>query len=141
MNNKIKGYKIDFSNNCVYMNYKFATASARYGSEEYKIIQDIKKDFPQMRFVTRSGRKQKTCNANKRLTYWNMERYIRVQKNADELLVAFEIAKEESKCEDSPYAYVRSWFVQQFPDYKQCKLWKENENVMSIPNTPVDAAS
>lgn len=141
MNNKIKGYKIDFSNNCVYMNYKFATASAEYGSEEYQIVQEIKKDFPKMRFVTRSGRNQKTCNANKRLTYSNMERYIKVQNNAEELLIAFEIAKEESKCEKSPYAYVRLWFIKQFPDYKQSKLWKESENVITIPNTPVDVAS
>ena len=35
----VKGYKIDFTTNTVVMNYKFAEASEKYGSPEYRLLQ------------------------------------------------------------------------------------------------------
>lgn len=130
--NNIKGYEIDFKTNTFYMNFKFyEKVSKDIFSKEYEIYQKICKDFPQMKLVTRAGRKTKTCNANKRLTYANMESYIKVQDNADELMAAFVIAKEESKNKPSPYAFVRDWFVKQFPNYKECKILKD-DNIISF---------
>ena len=129
--NKIKGYEIDFTTNTLYMNYKFAEASTEYGTPEYKLLQNIRKDLPNIKIEKRAGRKTKTCNANKRLTYANMESYIKVQDNADELMAAFVIAKEESKNKPSPYAFVRDWFVKQFPNYKECKILKD-DNIISF---------
>lgn len=117
------GYKIDYATNTLYMNYKFASAAMVYNTAEYNRIQDIRKDFPNIRIITRAGRKKTTCNASKNLTYKNMEKYISVQDNAEELMAAFEIAKQESKCQTSRYAYVRNWFVTQFPNYKENKIF------------------
>ena len=125
--NKIKGYEIDFTTNTLYMNYKFANAAKDVFSKEYEIYQKICNDFQNIKVIVRAGRKTKTCNANKRLTYANMESYIKVQDNADELMAAFVIAKEESKNKPSPYAFVRDWFVKQFPNYKECKILKEDK--------------
>lgn len=136
MAKKNNGYKIDFTKNVVYMNYKFASASMEFGTTEYKLIQEILKDFPQMKLVTRAGRTVKTCNANKRLTYANMERYIRVQEDAEKLMIAFEIAKEESQKQASPYAFVRNWFVNQFPDYQKCKVFDGEKTVVLTVAAP-----
>lgn len=122
-----KGYEIDFATNTLYMNYQFAKATKEYNTEEYKILKNITTDFPNINVVIKAGRKQTTCNANKRMTYANMESYIKVQDNADELMAAFVIAKEESKNKPSPYAFVRDWFVKQFPNYKECKILKEDK--------------
>ena len=130
-NNKIKGYEIDFTTNTLYMNYKFANAAKDVFSKEYEIYQKICNDFQNIKVIVRAGRKTKTCNANKRLTYANMESYIKVQDNADELMAAFVIAKEESKNKPSPYAFVRDWFVKQFPNYKECKILKD-DNIISF---------
>lgn len=144
MKETIKGYKIDFATNTLYMNYKFASAATKFGTDEYNRLQDIRKDFPNIKIVTRAGRKVKTCNVNKRLTYANMETYISVQNNADELMCAFVIAKEESKCEPSPYAFVRNWFIKQFPDYQESKIF-DGEKVISFavtaPTTEQEKAS
>lgn len=129
--NKIKGYEIDFATNTLYMNYKFANAAKDVFSKEYEIYQKICNDFQNIKVIVRAGRKTKTCNANKRLTYANMESYIKVQDNADELMAAFVIAKEESKNKPSPYAFVRDWFVKQFPNYKECKILKD-DNIISF---------
>lgn len=128
-----KGYEIDFTTNTLYMNYKFAEASSEYGTPEYKLLQNIRRDLPNIKMVKRAGRKQTTCNASKRLTYANMEEYIRVQDNADELMAYFEIAKAESKKENSPYAFVRDWFVKQFPNYRECKVF-EREKIVPFNN-------
>ncbi len=130
-NNKIKGYEIDFTTNTLYMNYKFAEASTQYGTPEYKLLQNIRKDLPNIKMVKRAGRNAKTCNANKRLTYANMESYIKIQDNADEIMAAYMIAREESKSQKSPYAFVRNWFVKQFPKYKECKV-VDREKIISF---------
>jgi hypothetical protein len=58
-----------------------------------------------------------------------MESYIKGQTemNVEELLYLFELAKIESKCAKSPYAFVRDWFVKQFPDYQECKTFERNK--------------
>ena len=47
-----------------------------------------------------------------------MEKYISVYENAKELEEAVERAKILSADAKSPYAYVRKWFIKQFPDYE-----------------------
>lgn len=127
-----KGYEIDIATNTLYMNYKFyKKASTDIFSVEYKIFQQVKKDNPNVKIEVKAGRKQTTCNASKRLTYANMEKYISVQDNADELMVFFEKAKVESKKEASPYAFVRDWFVKQFPNYQECKVF-EREKIIAF---------
>lgn len=126
----LKGYSIDHSKGVIVMNYKFAAAANRYGTAEYSLLLKLREDHPGYETETRSGRKRTACNANKRLTYENMSRYILCQPNAEELYAAFEQNKEESKAQHSPYAYVRSWFVEQFPDYKSCSTFVETtENI------------
>lgn len=61
--NKIKGYEIDFTTNTLYMNFKFAVASTEYGTPEYKLLQNIRKDLPNIKIERRAGRKTKTCKS------------------------------------------------------------------------------
>lgn len=133
-----KGYEIDFTTNTLYMNYKFANAAKVYGTEEYKLLQKICTDLPKIKIVTRAGRNAKSCNANKRLTYANMEEYISVQDNADELMAYFVIAQKESKKAHSPYAYVRNWFVTQFPNYQECKVFERNKVIPFVEAAPTE---
>lgn len=126
-----KGYEFDITTNTLYMNYKFANATKVYGSNEYNIMRSITTDFPNIKIVTKAGRKQTTCNASKRLTYKNMQEYIMAQDNCEPLLASFMLARIESKCAPSPYAFVRDWFVKQFPNYQECKVF-EREKIIAF---------
>ena len=42
-----------------------------------------------------------------------------VFQNADKLLAQFEVVKECSKQQPSPYKFVLDWFKAQFPNYKK----------------------
>ena len=93
---KVKGCKIDFTTHTAVINYKFAEAAEEYGSSEYRLLQSIKQDFPDIKICVKSGREQKTARYNKRFTYANMEKYIRCFDNSDVLLKRFETVKDMS---------------------------------------------
>lgn len=100
------------------MNYKFAAAAAKYGTPENVLLKNIRNDFPGMTEVVISGREQTTPRPNHRLTYENMEKYIKASSGFEELLMEFETVKAQSKAATSPYKYVCDWFFAQFPNYK-----------------------
>ena len=127
-----EGYKILFDSNTVIMNYKFAAAAAKSGTREILLMRDIRRDFPGMKEITVSGRVQTSAKSNARLTYENMEKYIRVYENADELLAVFETVKAASVALASPYKYVCDWFKAQFPEYKNSLIF-EGGNLKAVP--------
>lgn len=112
------GYKINFTNNTITVNYKFAAAMEDCTTAEYEIIKKIKADFPQMKVMIKSGRTKTAATKNKRMTYENMEKYISVYSNSEEILEVFKTVKAMSKLAVSPYKYVLDWFTEQFPNYK-----------------------
>lgn len=132
----MNGYKIDFANNVITMNYKFAAAASQYGTTEYNLIRDIKADFPDLKEVVKSGREQKNARPNKRLTYANMLKHISVYDNAAELTNAFESVKTLSKTTASPYKYVSDWFIAQFPDYNKAPTFKEGRLIAMPVKAP-----
>ena len=121
-------YKIDLAKNTLTLNYKCSRMANEHGSPEYNKVREILAENPGMRIVVESGHKAKTPHHSRRLTYANMERYILVQDNADELMTAFALVKEESKKEKSPYAHVRSWFFTQFEDCHDLRVLIADEN-------------
>ena len=120
-----EGYKMLFGENTVIMNHKFAAAAAKYGTKENKLMKSIREDFPGMTEVVVSGREQKSAKTNHRLTYENMEKYIQVHENAEELLEVFATVKAASVALASPYKYVSDWFKAQFPNYKKSVVFKD----------------
>ena len=133
---KLRGYKIDFASETLYMNYTFAEAATNPTSDEYKLLKTLREDFPNMAVVVKSGREQKKAHHNKRLTYKNMETHINAYANAEELLEVFETVKALSKPLASPYAYVHDWFVAQFPNYKQTVIFKDDKITIAPVKPP-----
>jgi len=136
-NSTVKGYKINFTNNTITMNYKFYKNAQDITSKEYQLLKAIKEDFPAITLVVEAGRKVTTTQKNKRLTYENMLRHMNSYKNADELVEMFEIVKELSMPLASPYKYVCDWFNTQFPNYKNCMLSLEaTGNMLPVASAP-----
>ena len=137
-NDKVKGYKLDFSTNTLTVNYKFHRAMSDFGSAEYLRYKEILADFPHLKVVVKAGRTITTTRPTKRLTYENMDSYIGCYENCDELRAAFAIVRQKSKVLASPYKYVRDWFEAQFPDYR-CSVGFDGEKaavtLAAIPNT------
>lgn len=133
---KNKGYSIDFLTNTLVMNYKFSQAAEVYGSAEYTIIQGIRVDFPNIKICIKSGREQKGPRYNKRLTYENMEKYIKCFENSDVLLERFEKVKKMSLIVKSPYKFVCDWFTVQFPNYNNLSEFENSFSMITLVPIP-----
>lgn len=133
----VRGYRIDFSCDTVYLNYTFAAAAERdFLSSEAKRLREIKEAFPAFKVVVKAGREITATRRTKRLTYENMEEYISTFDNADELLAEFEITKRQSKSSPSPYKFVRDWFEARFPNYKTASIFAEKGQPNEITKIP-----
>lgn len=121
----VRGYRIDFTTNTLYLDYRFTAAAMRdFLSPEAKRLRDIQAAFPQITVITKAGREITTPRPTKRLRYDKMAEYI--EATAPERLEEFELVKEQSKPQKSPYKYVREWFVGTFPDYRTATVFKED---------------
>ena len=104
----------------------FARKAQIYGTEEYRIWLEIQKDVPGAKMETKKiKRNPEKKTSNKNLTYVNMERYIRTQEGAEEVLKEFEVEKLRSKITHHPYSYMRAWFVAKYPDYAGAGMFAE----------------
>lgn len=112
-------YKVDFVNNTLTMTKAFEDAASDPTSQEYKLLQQIRADFPGLTIIRKTRRAPKKARPTKNLTYKHMEQYMSVFQNADKLLAQFEVVKECSKQQPSPYKFVRDWFEAQFPKYRE----------------------
>lgn len=101
----------------------FAKKAVIFGTEEYKLWREYRKDFPQAQMITKTIKKNPDKETNKNLTYKNMEAYIMTQDNAEDLMKEFHKAQEMAKVQTSPYRCVLAWFKQTFPKYDEYKVF------------------
>ena len=106
-------------NNTFTMSKAFEEALNNPASEEYKLFLQLRADFPGLTIIRKTRRAPKKARPNKNLTYKHMEQYMSVFENASDLLAQFEVVKECSKQQPSPYKFVLDWFKAQFPKYKE----------------------
>lgn len=60
-----------------------------------------------------------THQTKKGLTFKQMEVYISKCRNADKRMTEFVTVKELSKGQTSPYKYVKTWFMANYPNYSE----------------------
>ena len=68
--------KVDFENKVIYMNRIFAKEAANAKSDEYRQLQEVRKDYPDYPVKIRTIKKQPLKESYKGLTYDFMENYM-----------------------------------------------------------------
>ena len=123
-------YKVDFVANTITITAAFAKAMNDPTSAEYKIIAQIRKDFPEMEIIrkthktpskyqTKTGEKF-SCNQFKNLTYKNMETFIMGLPSAEAYMEEYLFLKNyAAEVQTNGYTIIRRWFVAQFPDFRK----------------------
>lgn len=111
---------IDHENKKIRLPKAFAKASGKYGSEEYRMLMEIKRDVPNYEVIVETTRKKPKDNY-KGLTYDYMERYI--QKHNSELIEEFKILHGEKEdmnglFKSRSYSQIKKWFLTNFPEVK-----------------------
>ena len=108
----------------------FEKKACIFGTEEFKLWREYKKECPNARMVTKSIKKNPNQKNRRNMTFDNMEAYIATQDKAEELMEEYETIKKRSKIQKSPYQYVLSWFEAKFEgvnDLDQFMAQKEAE--------------
>lgn len=127
-------FKLNHADETIELTKQFAKASGKYNSEEYKLLMEVKKDFPNYKIVVKDTPKRKQSKDSfKGLTYDYMERYIQKQGNDEEILKAFnELRKKENTndklTERATYGEIKKWFLNTFPEVKEFQL-KQKEMI------------
>ena len=108
----------------------FEKKACIFGTEEFKLWREYKKEFPNAKMVTKSINKNPNQKNRRNMTFENMEAYIATQPDAKALKKEFETIKQRSQIQKSPYQYVLSWFEAKFEgfnDLDQFMVQKEAE--------------
>lgn len=131
---KRRDFSFDAITGTVTVTKAFADKLSNPASEEYKLLRQIKADYPSLAITKRTHRtKSNFVNQYKKLTYENMEAFISLLPNADELLGVFNSLRTcANLVSTSPYTLVRSWFVAQFPLYRQDPMFYLTADVVVL---------
>lgn len=101
---------------------KFEKAASRFGSDEYQILQEIRRDYPGYKLVTINRKSTSKKENYKGLTYAYMEKYIEAHDDESKSIMAeYEMLRGTSEeaiealAEPCSYREIRDWFLKQFP--------------------------
>ena len=107
---------------------EFAKNARIFGTPEYKLWREIKKDCEEAEMVTKTIKKNPNKNTStKNMTYERMAIYIREQDNAETLMIEFKKQVAISKVQNNPYRCVLAWFIQKFENYDSYKVFFAEE--------------
>ena len=112
-------------------NKKFADAASCFGSDEYKELQEARRDYPTFRVVTKFSR-TKSKDHNKGLTYAYMERYIMAHDDENGSIMAEYKTLRGTSDEavelgtgSASYNDVKKWFDSTFPAFAEFQKKRE----------------
>lgn len=100
---------------------KFNTLASRYGTDEYKALQEVRRDYPGFKVVEVSTRKAPK-STYKGLTYDYMENYILSHDDGKNSVMneymslrAMTVEAEEACAEACSYQEIKTWFLDKYP--------------------------
>lgn len=112
---------IRYTTNTIEMTKKFAKAAEKFGSDEYKSLQEAKRDNPTFKVVIVSRKATEKKDSYKGLTYEYMEKYIKTHDDAEakmnEYLNLRGLSEEAQDALAEPCSYneIRAWFLKTYP--------------------------
>ena len=114
---------INYTAHTIMMTKKFAAAASKYGTQEYKDLQEVRRDYPNFKVVTITRKVTTQKDSYKGLTYTYMETYIKAHdddKNSImseyEMLRGISKAAQEALAEPCSYNEMKNWFLKKFTE-------------------------
>lgn len=110
---------INNKNHTIEMTKKFAKSANRFGSDEYKMLQEARKDYPGYTPVIKAAAAKK--QTYKGLTYAYMEKYIRLHDEQGSIMDKYNTLRGQSAeavdalAESCSYQEIKEWFLETFP--------------------------
>lgn len=116
---------INEKKNAIELSKKEAKAAAKFGTTEYKQLQEARRDYPTFSVVTVTRKTTAKKNTFKGLTYEYMEMYIQKHDDDDQSIMAEYLMlrgmtdeAEEALAESFTYLEMKDWFLAKYPAIK-----------------------
>lgn len=113
--NKITGYSYDPIGNTLTITNAFAKKASQLNTAEYNIMKQFRRDNPSLTIV--KAEKKAPSNRPLNVKFAEMEKFIAQCRGKEARLAEFEKVKVLSKIQSSPYAYVKTWFLEHYANY------------------------
>ena len=97
----------------------FMKQAAIFGTDEFKLWREYKKEFPGAKMVTKSINKNPNQKTRRNMTFKNMEEYIKTQPNSEKQLITFAAVQRIAEKKGSKYPLTKKWFLNAYPEYKE----------------------
>lgn len=135
---------VDITNNTItIMKKTFAKLASQPGTQEYTLLQNVRRDYPDFTVQVRQIKKNASTEHYNGLTYEYMAWYIQtyeVHEKREAMINALNTLIDISKCHSKGkrYATIKKWFLAQYPDVKQFGMVPKSEetessNVLDFP--------
>lgn len=111
--------RIDVEKNLILMNKAFEQAASIVDSDEYKLLQMARRDYPNYRVVRRTIKKNPSKECYRGLTYDFIRDYIMRHPKCDQKLREFSELLELSKCHSIRYPRIKQWFLESYPEVEE----------------------
>ena len=120
--------QINHKNNTIEMTKKFYTESCKYGTDEYKTLQEVRRDYPGYTPVVAKNKKSAndTLDVFRGLNFEYMELYIMKHDDDEKSIMAdFKMMRaedDESKAvgaKSESYLTILNWFLDKFPEVRK----------------------
>lgn len=123
--NKNTNYTINFETEEIIITKKFGKAASQIGTPEFKIMQQLRKEFAGFSFAYKTIEKKENKKSYKGLSIEEMKRFLsnRSEKDAE----MFEKVLEVAANKQGKYAIVKKWFLN---NYKE--VYSEEIAVMEV---------
>ena len=109
---------------------KFAAAASKYGTQEYKDLQEVRRDYPNFKVVTITRKVTTQKDTYKGLTYTYMETYIKAHDESImaeyEMLRGISQEAKDALAEPCSYNEMKNWFLKKFPAIADFHKTREN---------------
>ena len=136
----MKAIVIDYAHSSISISSAFAKKAFTPGTEEYRQLIAVRKDFPEFRLVTRKFKANTKQEHYRGLTYDFMREYISThEKDAERVLAELDNQIDITKCHSlgKRYPTVKAWFLEHYPEIAEFGMAtpKQNQeaNVSQLP--------
>ena len=113
----LTGYTYDALNDALTITEAFAKRASVLHSAEYEIIREFRATHPG-RPINLADKKASN-NRPLKLSFKQMGEFIAKCRDAEARTARFEQVKALSKVQPSPYAYVKTWFLDNYANYSE----------------------
>ena len=116
-NNMSREYKIDYISEKITVSKKFLKAAGVYNSPEYKLMKELRADYPAFTFEEKKIDKKAGKVTHKNLTFEKMREHLVVRFGKDsDAVKRYDYLMEFHKIHAGRYAKIKSWYLEQCKD-------------------------